>query len=297
MTHISLNLISMKCNIIGAGRLGKQLAMAIDALECIDIAALCNQNHVSSFNALKECGLKNTLALHSVKALPLADAIFITVPDDQITVVVKALEQSDVLQAGCFIIHCSGVLASRILSPLQAKGCQIASLHPLKAFKKGAMPANAFFQVDCIIEGDDAVVEWLTSLCHQLKAYPARIAAGQKPAYHAAAVIASNYMVTLADTATQLMGMAGLKQQDAFPMIRRLMQSSLNNLMDSNEAKEALTGPISRGDQTSVASHLQAIKPQVHHELYKAMGLATLPLTALTDEKKQALAQLLQSEI
>ncbi|MFI4918314.1 MAG: Rossmann-like and DUF2520 domain-containing protein [Legionellales bacterium] len=274
----------MKCNIIGAGRLGKNIALALSTAKVISVQAICNQSPISAANSCQEIG--SGFAVDAFAQLPAAEIIWITCGDDAIKPAVQQLVKQVALNPGCLVFHCSGVLSSAILLPLKEQGCSIASIHPLKAFRAGYLDAHAFNDVDCVVEGDAPALAWLTSAFTRLGARIIPIKPEAKAAYHAAACMASNYLITLAACSEALLLKAGLTPQQARLMIYRLMQGNLTNLLQVEEVSASLTGPLMRGDIETLSLHLQAIDNTSVSTLYKAAGLATLPLTQLTEAKK-----------
>ena len=264
----------MRFNVIGAGRLGKNLALSLLSRADCELVAVCNQSIQSAVDAVAELGAG--LAVGSLTELPIVDVTFITAPDDRLAEIALSLRG-----VSGTVVHCSGALSSDVLTPLKGQGCLIASIHPLKAFRKNNTQSNAFKDCDCVIEGDELAVDLLTTLFSDMGASVLPILAAKKASYHAAAVMASNYLVTLAGCAVELLMDSGLTETQANSMTQGLMQSSLNNLKHSNHVLEALTGPLSRGDMQTVHQHLQAIKNPSINALYRAAGLATLPLTHL----------------
>ena len=123
----------------------------------------------------------------------------------------------------------------------------------------------------------EAALSILSSLFTQLNARLHIVTNISKPTYHAGTVIASNYLITLAQTATQLLTNAGIKHDLAQNIIINLMQSSLENLQSTKSFTHSLTGPIIRGDVHTIIEHLDALKtnPTVS-ALYKTAGLSTL---------------------
>ena len=281
----------MKCNIIGAGRLGKNIALALSTSSIISSIAICNRTFESAQKACADLGFG--LPISALETLPAADVTWISCNDDAIAEVVEQLTQRDRLKPGSFIIHSSGVLNSALLSPLKAKGCFIASFHPLKAFKTNYLDANAFKQVDCVLEGDEAVCDWLRSSFESLGAYVTAIKPENKPLYHAAACVASNYLITLASCSEELFLQAGLSTQQSRRMLLNLMQGNLTNLQQTETIAEALTGPLVRGDVKTISLHLDSIKNADILKLYKAAGLASIALTSLTEEQREQIKDLL----
>lgn len=283
----------MNFNIIGAGRLGKNIALALSSHKLSALQAIYNLHYQSGQQACHDLGMG--LAIAKIEDLPPADITWITCNDDAISSIVNSLTRQSVLKPGSLIIHCSGVLASNILEPLKKQGCHIASLHPLKAFKKGYLDAEAFMNVDCVIEGDEPGCQWLKSSLMALKANVVSINPGTKDIYHAAACIASNYLVTLASCSEQLLLETGIGQDEARLLINKLMQGSLNNIKGAKMTAQALTGPLMRGDEETLRLHHLAIEDTTIKSLYKTLGIATLPLTQLSEDKKRAIHALLDS--
>jgi predicted short-subunit dehydrogenase-like oxidoreductase (DUF2520 family) len=100
-----------------------------------------------------------------------------------------------------------------------------------------------------------------------------RLAPGAKAAYHAGAVMASNYAVVLADVAARLARQAGVGADEAVALYLPLMRGTVANLAAGPAA--ALTGPVRRGDEATVRRHLAALGPE-DRALYRALGLLAL---------------------
>lgn len=282
----------MKCNIIGAGRLGKNIALALTSVHAISSLSICNRTVDSAYKACQDLGFG--LAVPEIKELPAADITWLCCNDDAIPALVDALSSQARLKPGSFVIHSSGVLNSSLLAPLQTKDCAIASFHPLKAFKSNYLDATAFNQVDCVLEGDADVCDWLQETFSRLGAYVSAIAPEHKAMYHAAACIASNYLITLAACSEELLLKAGLKAQQSRRMLLNLMQGNVTNIQQSERIADALTGPLGRGDLNTIALHLKAMENTNMLPLYKAAGLATLPLTQLSTAQQEGIKNLLE---
>ncbi len=285
----------MHFNIIGAGRLGTSLSSALINRMQWQLTAICNQHLDTAQHQARL--LHSGQAVASIDALPHAPVTFITTSDDGLAAVAEALAANPFLKPGDRVVHCSGVYSSAILHPLKSRGCLVASLHPLKAFPSRIPNAEAFAHCDCVVEGDDLVVTFLAKLFGQLGAKVISLSAEKKQLYHAAATMASNYLVTLASSATSLLIDAGIEASQAKLMCERLMENSLHNIKGSARAEQALTGPLMRGDMNTLLLHLNAIKSPHIEGLYRAAGLATLPLTNHSDDHLAALNALLTESI
>ena len=285
----------MQFNIIGAGRLGTSLSFALIQQMNWQLNAICNQHVHRAEHQVRQ--LKAGQPVASISALPHAPVTFITTPDDALASVVEALTTHSMLRPGDMVVHCSGVHSSTILSPLKSRGCVVASLHPLKAFPVTTPLAEAFKACDCVVEGDEPAVTFLATLFGQLGAKVISLSAEKKPLYHAAATMASNYVVTLASTATMMLTDAGIEPSQAKLMCEHLIENSLHNIKGSARAEQALTGPLMRGDMNTLLLHLNAMKHPHVEGLYRAAGLATLPLTNHSDDHLAALHALLSESI
>lgn len=282
----------MRCNIIGAGRLGKNFARALNSAQIISSLTVCNRSLESAQQACKDIG--TGLAVSQIKQLPEAEITWLCCNDDVIPQIVAELVREAKLKPGSFVVHSSGVLNSSLLAPLKHLGCSIASFHPLKAFKIGYIDAAAFHQVDCVLEGDAVVCDWLKTSFSQLGAYVSNLLPENKALYHAAACIASNYLVTLVAYSEELLLNAGLPSEQARRMLVNLVQGNINNIQQVTAVSEALTGPLARGDVNTIALHLEALENPQLRQLYQAAGQATLALTTLTAEQKEQIGALLE---
>jgi predicted short-subunit dehydrogenase-like oxidoreductase (DUF2520 family) len=283
----------MNFNLIGAGRLGKNLGRALTTSGLASLQGVCNLHYSSACHAVEAIGFGK--AVESIQLLPEANIYFITTDDDAIEAVANQLANQRLCKPGNLIIHCSGVLNSSILQPLIEQGCATASIHPLKPFPLGNVQENAFNQVYCTLEGDVVACNWLHKTFSALGARLISVNPEKKASYHAAAAIASNYLITLAYLAEELFVKAGVSKEDAKTMIVELMQSNLNNVTQASSIEKALTGPLLRGDTHTLSLHLQSIENLEIQNLYKAAGLATLPMTTLSNETQEAIRLLLTS--
>lgn len=284
--------IIMLFNVIGAGRLGKHIAKALSDSGLVSLAGVCNRHQQSSTEAITH--LKTGQAFACLDELPAADIVFITTPDDMISSIAQTLATKGLLKPNTTVIHCSGIMGSDLLSPLKAQQCHIASFHPLKAFHHNSLDASVFKDCFCTIEGDEQALRLLKSLFTPLGAQLMTIEADKKTTYHAAAVIASNYLITLAAVAYDLLAQSGINAPDAKLMITHLMQSNLNNINAAPSIAATLTGPLVRGDIATITKHLQALDLPIQ-SFYKAAGLMTLPLTDLNEHQKTTFNALFQS--
>jgi len=144
------------------------------------------------------------------------------------------------------------------------------------------------------IEASDTALETqLIDLARHLDGTPAILNPGSKTQYHAAAVMASNYLVVLFAASLNLLQSAGVPAPQAQAALNRLMQGNVDNLR-TLLPDQALTGPIARGDIATVERHLQALEESDYQNLYRVLGEAAVQIASqLSAEKRQALHKLL----
>lgn len=283
----------MRCNIIGAGKLGKTLLYALSRNNLINLISVCNKNIQSAIEVVHN--YPQAIAVTHLSELPPVELTFITSPDDTLQTISNKLAEHQILPIGSIVVHCSGVLDSSILRALKEHGCHIASFHPAKSFVK-TKDNNAFKGVLCMVEGDAVAVAWLGKAFGILGATLIPIQPDKKPGYHAACVMASNYLVTLAATAEELMQKSGIEKNFAKKIIQQLMEGTLNNINQVADTRNALTGPLARGDKSTIQLHLEALELLQTGNFYKEAGLATLPYTLHSPEDIKLLQQLLRSK-
>ncbi len=271
--------MSISANFIGAGKVGKTLARLLHEHSLVTVNGVYNQSFLSACQAVEFIGAG--FAVENLDQLPLVDLTFLTVSDAAIEPVCERLAQQQ-LKSGSVVLHCSGLLPSDILSAIRTQGCFAVSIHPMKSFADPALSVRDFSGTYCAIEGDAAGIEKIRPLFEALGAVIIPIDGHQKALYHAAAVFASNYVVTLAEQALNCFERAGIDVDVSSKLMTRMMQSTLTNLQ-SLSPRDALTGPLRRGDIATIQHHLHALENLPADFIYKSLGLATLEIVDTLD--------------
>ncbi|WP_367307001.1 Rossmann-like and DUF2520 domain-containing protein [Alicyclobacillus acidocaldarius] len=209
----------------------------------------------------------------SQEVMSQADVIWITVSDSAIASVCRQLAEVGAWRRGQTVFHTSGALASDVLEPAAIRGARTASVHPLQTFAGDEGDAERLRGVAVAVEGQREAVRLAFSLAEGWGARPFAIAAADKPAYHAAAVLASNAVIALMATAARLAPLPeGAKS--LLPLARRTLEN-----LASLGIPAALTGPIERGDVDTVAEHLRALeRDPAARRVYLALAAATVPI-------------------
>lgn len=245
--------------LLGPGRLGGALALALQrAGHSVALWGRAGPARVRGFRA-------------EAFAPAEADCILLTVPDHAIAEVARALRAD--FRRGQVVAHGSGALGLDVLSAATAEGAHAGSLHPLCAIPSpSASLAGAFAAID----GDARASRVLAALARDAGLTPFRLASDRRALYHAAAAIASNGLVALADEAASLLRACGLPRRKALEALAPLMRSALSGL-EREGLPRALTGPIARGDAAVVEAHLAALSKSPSPTaplLYRALALS-----------------------
>lgn len=225
--------------------------------------------------------------------------VLLTVPDDAIEKVCAELAAVGAFAEGSIVAHCSGALSSEILAPARGRcAWGVGSMHPMQTFPTVEAAVAKLPGAYCFCEGDEQAVATLEQLARAIGAKPVRMDPAGKVLYHAAAVMACNYVTALLDAAVTVYGKAGIKSESAMAAIAPLVRATVENVAAMGPA-EALTGPIARGDQAVVRRHLEALG-RCDNELtalYKTLGKRAVELAlrkgTIDDAKADALRKLL----
>jgi len=120
------------------------------------------------------------------------------------------------------------------------------------------------------VEGEPEAVRRLRPVAESLSSHVVEIAAADKARYHAAAVMASNFLPPLLDAACRLLERAGIPYDEALPALLPLVRGTLSNI-EERGLEASVTGPIPRGDVETVDLHLRALDPH-DKQLYAVLG-------------------------
>lgn len=263
--------------VIGAGRAGVGLAVA-----------LTHAGHEVQLHGRRGKHVPPPLSLTWGGAPPwvgTVEIILLAVRDDAIADAAAELAATDLVRPAHVVLHLSGILDESPLAALRATGAALGCWHPLQAIAQPQDAPERLRGALAALTGDPAAVARAEALAQDLGMRPVVLAGAAKRPYHAAAAIASNYLVVLAAMAERLMTEAGVDPVAARHGIATLMGGTLANVRVAGGA--ALTGPIVRGDVETVRAHL-AVLPDELRDAYRALGRAAL---ALTDPDPDAAAR------
>ncbi|CAN5298556.1 Rossmann-like and DUF2520 domain-containing protein [soil metagenome] len=266
-------------SIIGAGRLGKTLAKLLADSRMFDLQDVMTRSPESAMAAVNFIGAGRPIS--DYKDLHPADVYLISTPDDRIVSCCDALARTGVLNTDSVVFHCSGALASNALQAASELGAAVASIHPIRSFASPEQVARNFAGTWCGVEGDQRALDILFDGFATIGAQWVSIKPEAKILYHAAAVFASNYLVTLVDVAKKAFEVSGIPPDLALQLIQPLMLETANNIFKLGP-EAALSGPIARGDMATVEKQSKVIAHwnRQYGELYDQFAALTVELAA-----------------
>jgi len=205
-----------------------------------------------------------------------AGVLILAVRDDAIFPLAEALARAEAVRADQVVLHLSGVLGQEALAPLVRSRAALGSLHPLQTISDPATAPARLEGTWAAVEGMPRAVQAAEGIAQELGMRPFRLSGKQKAIYHAGAVFASNYFVVVEAIAQRLLRHAGLSDTEAWQALRPLVEGTFENLT-RQEPKDALTGPVARGDEATIRRHLESLTRD-DALLYRALGRAALEL-------------------
>lgn len=167
------------------------------------------------------------------------------------------------------VLHTSGALGPLVLQPFIEAGAAVGVFHPLLAFPHPTTPPVSFKDAYATISGSEAAVEAATLLAHALGMQPVVCPHLDWSRYHAAANLAGPLLFTLFRGAEEAMVAAGFPSQHAAKALESLATRIVASAASSH-GWTFLTGPLTRGDHTTVQLHRQALPPELR-TLYDAL--------------------------
>ena len=264
----------MNVAVIGAGTVGTAMAVLLERAghRIVGISGRAEtRRRASSY-------LPGVPFLEPAAAAGKAELVVIGTPDDVIEQTVEALAAAAAVGRGTSVTHLSGSLGLEVLTAAGEAGARILAVHPLQTFPDVDSALEGLPGCAIAVTADDDEGSLLGErLARDVQGVPFRVANDLRPLYHAAAVFASNYLVTASAIAESLFAAAGVP--DPARAMAPLQRASLEHVERLGPA-HALTGPAVRGDAGTIRRNLEALERHAPGLVlpYVAMARATLDL-------------------
>ena len=265
-------------SIVGAGRVGRALGRRLHELGW-RVGGVTGRSISTARAAVRVIGAGQPLDGPTHQVLN-SRVVLITTPDDSIEGVAKILARLGGKEwSGKVVLHTSGALDSSVLQPLAELGAATGSMHPMQTFSNQNIPdlAKCIFGID----GCPTALQVARKMIHQMDGVAVRLSGTNKAAYHAAGSFASVYVLALMETATRLLMTQGFKRRQAMRALLPLTRQTLDNF-ERVGPLAAWTGPLARGDFSTVKRHVKALSefgPE-YLEAYKTLSRLTAEMLA-----------------
>lgn len=259
----------LSVGVIGTGRVGSVLG-----------AALAGAGHpvVAATAVSRESVARAERLLPGVPLLPAdevvarADLVLLAVPDDELGPLATGLADTGAWRPGQLVAHTSGAHGVGVLDPATRVGVLPLALHPAMTFAGRPEDVQRLVGVSFGVTAPDVLRPVAEALVLQLGGEPVWIAEDARPLYHAALVVGANHLVTLVNDAADLLRRAGVERPAA--VLGPLLDAALDNALRSGDG--ALTGPVSRGDAGTLATHLRTLSAHSPESVAAYVAMARL---------------------
>ena len=263
----------LKLGFIGSGTVGTALAVRLSS-KGYRVVAVSSRSHNSARNLAQTIDGCQAVDLNQGVA-EAAELIFITTPDDVIPAVVSEVQW----HSGQSVVHCSGADSTATLEPAKKSGAQVGAFHPLQTFASVKQAIDNIPGSTFALEAEEPLLNTLKEMADALEGHWIELKASDKVVYHASAVIACNYMVTLVKLAIDLWQTFGVPRDQATRALLPLIRGTVSNI-DNVGIPQCLTGPIARGDIGTIKKHINALQKVAPSlvSTYRELGLQTIPV-------------------
>ena len=273
--------LKSKIAVIGAGRVSFSLVSAL-VKSSLNVSLIVSRKVISAKTLARRLRIKNFSSdLHSLTSD--LKIFFLSVPDNQISIVAKDISKLNLNFGNSIFIHLSGAEDISVLNALKRKGAYTASFHIMQTFpdKKIFNLKNSYVAIET---SNKKVESFLFGVAKKLKLYPFKISSQNKIYYHLAGVYSSNFLVANQYYTKKLFDRthSGINYKSVFNPISEM---TLKNIKEK-DVQNAVSGPVARGDIKTVKKHLSALKnDKILRSNYILQSLTLLELLRKRDKK------------
>jgi predicted short-subunit dehydrogenase-like oxidoreductase (DUF2520 family) len=244
----------LRVALAGAGRVGIAVASLLKA-RGHEIVGVWSRSPESAERAARR--LRTTPVASAVAVVEQAQLVLVGAVDDAIATVAGELVEG--LSPGATVVHFAGAHGIEVLDAVSAARAERAALHPVQSVPDveigiERLPGSAWG-----ITTSPAAEAWARSfVTNDLQGVPVTVAEGDRALWHAAAVMTSNGIAALMSTGASLL--AGIGVSDPQSVLGPLAAGTVANVRSMRGAGDAFTGPVVRGDHTTIERHLAALR-------------------------------------
>lgn len=246
----------MKIGFIGAGKVGFSLGKYL-VINNKEVLGYYSRGSESARLASVFTGTKHYQTLEGL--VEECDTIFITTSDDEIPKVLSILNELNI--AGKILCHTSGSLSSEVFGSFSNSQVFGYSVHPMSPisdkYNSYKNLKNTFFTIEGTVDRLQEVHYLINSMGNRVKIIDSKI----KPLYHAASVTSSNFYLAIISRSIEYLKICGFSESEAIEALYPLCFGTLENIKELG-IKASLTGPIERGDVSTLEKHIKALNAE-----------------------------------
>jgi predicted short-subunit dehydrogenase-like oxidoreductase (DUF2520 family) len=287
--------VQLRIGVVGAGRVGAVLGAAL-ARAGHNVVAASGVSERS--RKLAQHWLPQAQILPPDEVVAAADLVLLAVPDDALRALVNGLAATQAWRPGQIVAHTCGAHGIGVLDAASSRGVVPLALHPVMTFAGRGEDLDRLQGAPFGVTALDEMRAVAETLVVEIGGEPVWVPELARPAYHAALSMSANYLVTIINDSLDLLDASGVEQADH--LVAPLLSAALDNVLRLRDG--ALTGPVSRGDAGTVATHLATLRsqaPQVVSE-YIELGRRTADRAhksgQLSDEGRAAVDAVLRAQ-
>jgi predicted short-subunit dehydrogenase-like oxidoreductase (DUF2520 family) len=215
------------------------------------------------------------------------EVVLLAVRDQAIPEVAQTLIGTGLVNKRHVLLHCAGAASAReLLGGVAGQVGGIGTLHPLSAIADGKTSMRALKGTVFGVEGDDHGRAAAAKLVAAISGVVLALDSTQMASYHAAAALASNYIVAAIDAAAAVLAGAGVAPERAAQALVPLAEGALRNIA-AHGTTGGLTGPVRRGDDQTVARHLEAVRDRPElAEIYRVLARRAVEIAGRIDGRE-----------
>ncbi len=255
----------LSVGVVGAGRVGAVLGAALRRAghDLVGVSAVSEASRVRA-----ELLLPGVPVLTPDEVVGRSTLVLLAVPDDALPALVTGLAEVGAFRSGQLVAHVSGRHGLAVLAP--AYGVLPLALHPVLPFTGTTVDVQRLTGASFGVTAPEVLRPIAEALVVEMGGEPVWVLDELRPLWHAALAHGANHLVTLVASAADLLRQAGA--DDPAAVLGPLLGAALDGALRAGDA--ALTGPVSRGDATTVAAHL-AVLPAEIRPSYLALARLT----------------------
>lgn len=234
--------------VVGAGRVGAVLGSALRAAGHAVVGASGISEDSKERIATLLAGVPH---LDVPEIVERSELVLLTVPDDELAGVVAGIAATGGWQSGQLVAHTAGAHGVEILAPALAAGAIPLAIHPAMTFTGTSLDLARLVGCSFAVTAPNVVLPIAQALVVEMGGEPVVVAEADRPRYHAALAHGANHLVTLATQAMRTLESIGIEEPGK--VLGPLLNAALDGTLRGGE--RALTGPVMRGDVSTVQTH------------------------------------------